>query len=549
MNDERKTLPALSPSYRGDNISSFIVHRSSFIVSPRAGGVFVVFCILALLLGAVTPAVAPDSEFASIQTAVEKDAPSQDLVDRLYAFMEKYADDPRADRVQFWVGITQQRRKFHNEAVKELQFVVTDFPSSPLVLPALAAEATSFRAMDKEAAALDCERQIADRRPKDWNDQATVRCYHDALCRLADAAMRGDKPDVDAATALLMQLPDQQEAISRCVQLYAAVGRMDDALKAIGRLPDSQRMLGYRLMAEAYGTRPGTENLYNLLDEVLGKEKPSDAVDDLVRNIARIIASKGEDDHRKVLKILVEKDDRLKRWAEFGLCEMDRSSDVDRLIKFVADYNTGPDVEQTKVWIGEFYEAAGKPDAAREAYQRLNDAVGAHFRVAETYYGPRAKTKDLPGGQAELSAIVKRFYSPGASAEALWRRAALEHDQMQNTDAAKATLLELVDRFGHEDGYGTRALMRLGELWREQKKPDEAIKVYEKLIADYPGNPAVPQAWLEIGYCDEEAGRPQQAIEVFKSVLRKFARTHEASVAHSRLETKYGVEDLDVSDR
>ncbi len=499
---------------------------------------------------AAVPGAAPATAFAAIQESFTKDAASQDLVDRLYAFMEKYPKDPRADRVQYWVGLTQQKREFHHEAVKELGFVVSDFPSSPLVLPALMAQAGSYLAMADTDHAGECFSKIVAQRPKDFAaDPATMAAYHDALVWLAHRAIKKEKPDYEAAVALLLQLPDQQEAVSRCVQIYIAAGKQEEALAAVHRLPDSQRFLGYHLILETYASRPGAANLHKLLDEVITKEKPSEQVDQLLRHITRSIAVKGADEHRKALETLSEKYERLRRAAQFGLCELDRDKGTDRLVKFIGDYHTGADVESAKTWIGEFYETVPQPDKAREAYRRLDDPVAAHFAVAQTYYGPRAKVKDYPAGQAELTSIVKHFYSPTASAEALSRRSDLEAGPLSKPDAAIATCRELIDRFPKEENHVGHACMQLAMLLRVQKKQDDAIKVYEKLATLYPQNALVRQAWLEIAACHEEKGDAPGAIDALKAVLHKYPRTHEASAAHTRLETKYKVDDVDVSDR
>src|SRR5437762_8980228 len=87
--------------------------------------------LLALTPFALAQDAAPDREFDRIADHVAKDVPSQDLVDRIYEFMEKYPKDPRSDRLQYWAGIVQQKRKFHNEAIKEFGYLVKDFPKSP----------------------------------------------------------------------------------------------------------------------------------------------------------------------------------------------------------------------------------------------------------------------------------------------------------------------------------------------------------------------------------------------------------------------------------
>lgn len=491
---------------------------------------------------------ASDNEFAAIEELYNKSAPSGELVERLYRFMEKYPREPRSDRMQMWVALTQQRRKFHNEAIKEFSFLLSEFSTSPLVIQALRAQADSYQAIAKTAEVAACYEKIMAMRPADFaRDPRATACYKDALNYLTDAALR--KGDADGAVALLMQLPDQIESVTRIVQVYIDAGRHEQALAAARRLPDSQRILAYRLIIRTYAARPGAANLYALFDEIIAKEKPSASIDELIQSLAEAIGSKSTQDRHKITEMIDRQYERLRRWAQFRLCDLDKDSDVQRLIRFAADFHSGADVEQTKMWTGQFYEKAGDASKARETYKRLDDAPAGHFLVAETYYGALAKVKDLPGGREELTNIVKHFYSPVVSAEALTRRSALEDGPMNDTDAAIATLRQIVERFADQGDYPQRALIRLGELFRKQKKFNEAIEAYEKLILDYPQGPHLRESWLQIGYTHEEKGEAGRAVEVFRTVLRKFPRTHEASIAHTRLEDKYNVPDVDVSDR
>ncbi len=491
---------------------------------------------------------APDREFDRIAEHVSRDAASQDVVDRIYEFMEKYPKDPRSDRLQYWAGITQQKRKFHHEAIKELGYLINDFPKSPLFLPALRAQAQSYEATGDAAAEAKAFQKIVDNKPPSYtgNPEAAA-AVRDALMFLAKAAI--DKKDIDGAIAYYLQLPDRAQAIGKTVELYIQADRHEDALAAIARLDEADRFIAYRLTAETYGSRDGVANLHKLLARIIQKEKPSAGADNVIEHVIKIIVKKGIPEHAKALETVAAKYDRLKRWAQYGMCEIYKSSDPNRLRTFVGDYRTGVDVEKTKTWLGAYYEAAGDVKMAQEAYWLLDDKIAAHFLVAETYYGQRAKVKDLPKGEAELTAIVKRFYSQVSAAEALSRRAELEARLMKNTDKAINTLVELVQRFPNDGTFAQAALMRLGELYREERKQDDALAAYEKLIIRYPEGHYLRAAWLQIAFCHEEKKEPQRAIEVLKSVLRKYPRTPEASVAHTRLENVYKIADTEVSDR
>jgi len=488
----------------------------------------------------------PDPVFDALAAHIAKDAPSQDLIDRVYEFMEKYPKDPRSDHLQYWVALTQQKRKFHNEAIKEFGFVVADFPKSPLVLPALRARAESHLAIAQVDQAAETYLKILALRPPALSAD-TAPAVHEALLFLAQQALTAKQPD--QAVAYYLQLPDRTAAITRVVELYIRLDRHDDALAAIAKLDDEDRFLAYRLTAVTYGSRPGVANLNKLLARVIEKEKPAGRVDAAIEMIVKTIARKGATEHSAALEIVAAKYERLRRWAQFALCEIHKSENPARLRTFIGDWRTGRDVETCKTWIGAYFEAAGDVKAAQEAYRLLEDAVAAHFLVAETYYGPRARKKDLPAGQSELSAIVKRFYSPAASADALTRRGELEAGPMAKPDVAIKTFLELIDRFPDQAAFAQSAHMRVGALYRQIKKADDAIAIYEKLILQYPEGKFLGAAWLNIAFCHEEKSDPQRAVEVLRLVLRKYPHTPEASQAHTRLENKYKLPDTEVGDR
>lgn len=518
--------------------------------SPRPPWVKPFLLILAaasVALGAAD-GPAPTEEFARIAAMAAKDAPSQDLVERLYEFMEKYPKDPRSDQVQFWVASTQQKRKFHNDAIKEFGFVISDFPASPLVIPALRAQVDSYLAIEKPDKAADNYAKILAARPADFAASPTVTAaYRDAVLFTADRHVA--RKEHDAAIKLLLQLPSRSEGITRVVQLYIAADRHDEALAMIRRLPKEDKPLAYRLTLAAYADRPGVTNLFALLDQILASEPAGAATDQLIQQVVTVISAKGNEHRDKVLNHVAEKYDRLRRPCHLALCQLHKD-DHARLIRFIGDYRTGPDVEKVKVMVGELHETRGDAAKAREAYWLLDDKPAAHFLVARTWYGKLARKKDLPTGQKELTQIVKRFYSPAVSAEALLERAELEAGPMGTPAVAIATLRELLDRFPREGHWPIRATFYLGTLLRQERKVDEAIVLYERFIRDYADSgTVVRRAWLELAACHEEKRDTQRAIALYRMVIRKFPHSTEASRAHTTLEQRYNVPDVDVSDR
>jgi TolA-binding protein len=493
---------------------------------------------------------APDREFERISEMVGKQAASEDVVNKLYQFMELYPRDPRSDQVQFWVAQVQQNRKYHNEAIKEYSYVVSDFPRSPLMTRALLQQAQSYIAIAKVDDAVACYQKIIDNPPADVKANAGVTgTYREALLWMAGRA-EAQKPEPDIATAvdLVLRLPDRKEAVTRCVNLYIKFERFEDALQTIKRLPNEDRHLAYRLLADIYIAREGNKNLFDVLARVLSAEKEGGDTTATLQYIVNVIGRRGDATRAQALEIVVASYKPLQRWAAFDLCRLHRTADVERLRTFIGDFNTGGDVEQAKRWIGEFYEAASQPAQAREAYGRLDDTIAGHFLIAETYYGPRARTKDLPGGERELTEIAKRFYSQQTTSEALQRRAELQAGAMGNVDAGIETYRELINRFPEEGEYPAHAMLRIGQLLRTQKKYDDAIGWYERLIRQYPRSGHMRPAWMQIADTYEQMEDKRRARDTLLAVLKKFPHTREASAAHTRLERDYGVADANVAD-
>jgi tol-pal system protein YbgF len=69
------------------------------------------------------------------------------------------------------------------------------------------------------------------------------------------------------------------------------------------------------------------------------------------------------------------------------------------------------------------------------------------------------------------------------------------------------------------------------------KKDMEAVAAYNRVIANYPGSPSVPQAYYKRGMSFERLGETARARESYETVIKQFPDTQQATLAMQRLES------------
>jgi len=80
------------------------------------------------------------------------------------------------------------------------------------------------------------------------------------------------------------------------------------------------------------------------------------------------------------------------------------------------------------------------------------------------------------------------------------------------------------------------AQLYIGEALALEKKDAEAVVAYERVIANYPGSPSVPQAYYKRGRALEQLGDMGRAKESYDAVIKQFPDAPQASLAKQRLD-------------
>ena len=75
----------------------------------------------------------------------------------------------------------------------------------------------------------------------------------------------------------------------------------------------------------------------------------------------------------------------------------------------------------------------------------------------------------------------------------------------------------------------------LGYTWYVTKNFKQGLVEFNKLIKDYPQSNKLPEAWLNVGYCQHELGQLDAARKAFATVTEQFPESESAKRALERL--------------
>jgi tol-pal system protein YbgF len=76
----------------------------------------------------------------------------------------------------------------------------------------------------------------------------------------------------------------------------------------------------------------------------------------------------------------------------------------------------------------------------------------------------------------------------------------------------------------------------IGEAYRQDGKPKEALAAYDKVIANYPNSSALPGARFKRGDVLETLGQLEAAKAEYETVLKNHPESSEARLAKQRLD-------------
>ncbi|MBK8506308.1 MAG: tetratricopeptide repeat protein [Saprospiraceae bacterium] len=125
---------------------------------------------------------------------------------------------------------------------------------------------------------------------------------------------------------------------------------------------------------------------------------------------------------------------------------------------------------------------------------------------------------------------------------ALFQKAIIQGLKGQNNGKITA-LQQLVDNHANSQ-YADDALLELGETYIEVDRPNDAVRVLDKLVTQYKGkSELLNAAYLKLGLVSYNQGQLEQALDYYKTIFKNNPSSKEAKDALAAIEEIY-VQDL-----
>lgn len=532
---------------------------------------------LALLVGALAATAhaadqRPDAIFETALATFNLQR-YEDACNLFYDFMAAAPNDPRNDQAQYYVGRSNMHRRFFNKAVEEFGYLIEDFPRSEYARLGLSYRAQCRLETRQEAAAAeDYEALIVhDVVPYVGEENAMLRMLYEnhrnAVFWLAK--YRLGRQEHEKAIAAYRRLPHPIEAFRYVVEVYYGLGQFDRIRELIEHLQQEHRHEGFKLLIEFYARGKAFNQLREIFDMLLRESAPDQKTDDLVWTTADGFRNFGQEHWEWAMRHVSEHYPRLARRADYHLITHHRGNAafLDTMELFAIKYRDGRDVNAVLRWKGVLLEGQGRAEDARQDYRRMGDAGLGHWFAAESYHGHHARARDVEAAVLEYENLRRAFYSQEWSALAQWRIADLL-TEAGDVDKAADAWRQVVARFGsiaieklwhgnidHQLGvyvekreYGPDAQLRLGDVLRAAGRHEDAVLEYRAAVTRWPKSDQAAWAAFRTALCYEGLNDPDTVIRVIQSVLRRYPQTRAAGDAHTLLESKYKIADVQIAD-
>jgi len=80
------------------------------------------------------------------------------------------------------------------------------------------------------------------------------------------------------------------------------------------------------------------------------------------------------------------------------------------------------------------------------------------------------------------------------------------------------------------------AQLYVGEALFQEKKDNEAVAAYDRVIGNYPGSASVPQAYYKRGVSLQRLGDNDRARESWEAIIKQFPDSPQAVLSQQGLE-------------
>ena len=411
----------------------------------------------------------------------------------------KFAKDARLPELLFDLGNNQYALNKHTAAAAAFSKLITDHPN--------------FAQID------DALRLNADALHRDKKYQASHDLCAKYLVKHSDRAEAGDVAFLQAENLFLLEKYDEAMASFKTFTTkYASHPQAGDAQYRVGNALYNKKQWADALKAlEPLTAKKDVAAKFATLDFLIGDAHyRSDAWGKAVVHLNRFAAANAQApnvDAALLLSGLASQRDN------------DSAAAIVTLNKLVTAHAGSKHLPHALVEIGRLHYQAKALVNARTA---LETVVAKHAQSemrpdAEYYLGFVARDENKRDEAAKQFALVADNSPKHAfAADARFQQGLVSLDKADFAAAQTAISKLLADypQYANID----QALFRLGMALERQKKWDEALSQYAKVIA-MPKSEWSDNALYQSAWCELDASRPDKAAAVYKQLLKDFPKS------------------------
>lgn len=536
--------------------------RAAYLVRPALG------MLLALLLAPAFSSAGPLDEMSLERWAKLREAERFQLqiaekfyrenqfkvaADEYEKFLKLYERSEGAPFAQLKWSLCQIHLRKQNTAIKDgFQSVLDYFPESPEAISSALLIGRTYKEMGDMKSAKKAYAKVLTSYPKHL---AAVLARVD----LADIALKEN--DTTRRATLLKELTYDVErkgpAAPECVhaarllsQHCFSSGDFNEGLRALATTSKEDDV-------PAHLVHPQHGNLLNIISHLTAQMDESSrklgikVADEAVGWLKTQVTANLKDEKRKPFAI--------RCWyISADVQQHARRPDKEKEVYEQMLATLGPD-DTLQGKLAHWYKVANQRDLARATYLKFKDAIEGQRQVAISFVEERkfdqavdiyrklalSDTKRATEWQSQVAHVYRRAGKPD-QAIAVYREL-----MVSDVKNAPAYNWEIADTLYYAHRWkeaitvyrGTerfpQSYQQMAQCNRHLKQYDEAITLYQQIMAGHP--PSASWALLQIAYTNEQAGRKEQAIKVFKQVCDRFPNSGEGSTAHAHLNQAYKI--------
>ncbi|MBN2021783.1 MAG: tetratricopeptide repeat protein [Pirellulales bacterium] len=424
--------------------------------------------------------------------------------------LAKWPTSPLATHALYGLGWAKLQQGDPAGAEKTLDRLVAEFPDNKLIPRARFARGTARQQQGKFAPAIEDLQTLLAADPTP-RERSDAR-YVLGLCQV------GLKQHAEAVKTFEAMIQDDPKYGGSDKTLYELAW----ALKSSGNQPEALRR--FAQLAKEHPDSPlAAESLYLVAEGQYDEKKFAEA--------AAAYYDVGQKASDSGLK---EKASYKLGWSYFN---QDKFNEAQETFAFLRrTFPEGKLAEDAAFMQGECFRRQGKHAEALAAYESVKEPTGKDFKVLGLLHAGQAAAQ-LGQWDASLKLLadaVARFPESEYLPEILYEQGAAQQN-LGKPDEAVKLYQTVVAKTNRE--VAARALFMVGELQFDKKEHAEAIKTFYQVIYGYSYPEWQASATYEAARCFEVLERPEQAVKLYKELIEKYPNHDKAALAKKRLES------------